>query len=256
MSTAVQAAAVGGGIKAGGTLFGSIASGIQAKKAQERAQEFNADEANKTRLWQRAMRQTAYQDSTQDMLKAGLNPAMMYGGAGSPSQAPSGPSASVSPVKGNTGEILAGLGDAVGTAVQVRMSRKQQEKMDSEIHVNDQKVQNLIQDIKESAQRINLSKTQQSKLYKDMKMIDAQINKIREDSTYQRLQGQLTIKQQEKLDYENRKLKAELRYIERAKKVAENFAEIDEVSNRLYKALDQFSRAFGIITGAVKQTTD
>ena len=42
--------------------------------SQTSAKAYNAKQAELARQWQRAMRQTAYQDTVEDMKKAGLNP--------------------------------------------------------------------------------------------------------------------------------------------------------------------------------------
>lgn len=81
-------------------VFGGIASGIGSIAGSWMTNKANADlnyqnnMANymmgiENRQWQEHMRATAYQTAAADMKKAGLNPAMMYGGSGGPAAQPS-----------------------------------------------------------------------------------------------------------------------------------------------------------------------
>lgn len=81
--------------------------------AEVEANRFTAEEAQKTRDWETEMSNTAFQRQVADMQKAGLNPALMYGGAGSAgASTPSGPSASsVSPQSQGLGDIIGAVMD-------------------------------------------------------------------------------------------------------------------------------------------------
>lgn len=69
------------GASIGGAIGGAI-DGNQAKKDGEEGVEqqnaLNSAEAAKSRAWQEEMRNTAYQSTTADMRKAGLNPMMAF----------------------------------------------------------------------------------------------------------------------------------------------------------------------------------
>lgn len=105
MSVTVGSAAIGAGIMAGSNAIGSLISGGYGNYQQQQeqaydwskflasneaegyrqlvAQDFSASEAQKQRDWNAEMSNTAYQRQVEDMKKAGLNPSMMYAGAGS-----------------------------------------------------------------------------------------------------------------------------------------------------------------------------
>lgn len=82
-----------------GTTGSSLTTAQQQQNAftmqqQENQQQFNAQQAALNRDWQERMSNTAYQRGTEDMVAAGLNPAMMYGGTSSSASTPSGSAAS------------------------------------------------------------------------------------------------------------------------------------------------------------------
>lgn len=64
-------------------LFASLGQEVRENRwynmvEAQKARDFSSAEAEKTRNWQRLMRQTAYQDTIADMQKAGLNPILAY----------------------------------------------------------------------------------------------------------------------------------------------------------------------------------
>ena len=110
------------------TAVGSIGramtgSGLTGSQQEQNA--FNASQAEITRMWQEKMQGSQYQRSVQDMLKAGINPALMYGNGGVSSM-PSGAVAS-----GNS------ITPDVSSLINLMMARKQMNLIDSQITKNE-----------------------------------------------------------------------------------------------------------------------
>lgn len=84
---------------------------MQQQNAQ---QQFNAEQAALNRDWQERMSNTAYQRGTADMVAAGLNPAMMYGGSAASASTPSGSAASsAAPSGAAPSNVQAGVLDSL-----------------------------------------------------------------------------------------------------------------------------------------------
>lgn len=131
-----------GGAQLASGLFSSETSAqntqeqIQAQEEmQQQSEQFNAAQAQITRDWQTQMSNTAYQRASADMKAAGLNPMMMASGSMNAST-PSGSTASTStptvPMPQNKSP-LAGIGDAVNSAINAATAVKTQEKLTEEI---------------------------------------------------------------------------------------------------------------------------
>lgn len=91
-----------------GNLVNTAVGGVIAKKQQDRQNAFNAAEAQKARDFEERMSNTAFQRQVTDMQNAGINPALMYGGAGaSGASTPAGAAASAA---GNFDPIQMALG--------------------------------------------------------------------------------------------------------------------------------------------------
>lgn len=98
------------------------------------SEDFNREEAQKTRDWQQQMRATQYQTATADMQKAGLNPMLAYsqGGAGTPS----GATASVGTGAGGTAAPVRDVLDNASTAAQIQLITANADKAQSEADLN------------------------------------------------------------------------------------------------------------------------
>jgi len=107
----------------------------QYQEAQKN-RDFQAGESQKNRDFQERMSSTAYQRANQDMLKAGLNPALMYGSGAKGAQAMSGSTASGSqgsasapgsrgaPVSTPQLQML-GLTQLASTAMDIKLKKEQ-----------------------------------------------------------------------------------------------------------------------------------
>lgn len=106
-----------------GEGFGSIFNkytGAGPTGADVYANTFSAEEAQKARDWEEEMSNTAFQRQVADMQKAGLNPALMYGGAGS-----AGASTPSSPSPSSVAPQSQGIGDIIGAVMDIALLKAQ-----------------------------------------------------------------------------------------------------------------------------------
>lgn len=124
-----------GGIFSANTSAENTQANIAAQQQmQNQTEAFNAQEAEKNRVWQQQMSSTAYQRAQADMKAAGLNPILAAGGSGA--STPSGSTASVgSPNMALSQKTspFANLGDAVNKVVSSAVQAKTLDKMTEEI---------------------------------------------------------------------------------------------------------------------------
>lgn len=111
------------------TLFGNGVGNIWNKytgsgltSAEKEANAWSAEQAQEQRAWEEEMRATSFQTQVKDMQKAGLNPALVYGGTGaSGATVPSSPApSSVSPSSGNIGDLFGSIMDMALLGAQIK----------------------------------------------------------------------------------------------------------------------------------------
>lgn len=90
--------------------------------SQREANAWSAEEADKQRAWEEEMSNTSYQRQVKDMQAAGLNPALMYGGAGSSGASTPSVSqpSSVSPQDGNISDLFSSIMDMALLGAQIK----------------------------------------------------------------------------------------------------------------------------------------
>lgn len=106
------------------------------------SQDFNAEQAQKSRDFQERMSNTQYQRATKDMIAAGLNPMLAYsqGGAGTPT----GATASSSGGSGTAAAVPhAGIMDAATSAAQINLIDAQARKARAEAAVTEDEFPNI-----------------------------------------------------------------------------------------------------------------
>lgn len=116
------------GKKGRGFLFNGLGNiwnrytGSGLTTAEQQTNQFNAEQAQEQRNWEERMRETSFQTQVADMQKAGINPALMYGGTGSSgASVPSGAAASgVTPSSGGIGDLLGSIMDMALLGAQIR----------------------------------------------------------------------------------------------------------------------------------------
>lgn len=101
------------------SFLGNLIGGLMQQSGQRRANESNERIARENRAFQERMSSTAYQRSTKDLEKAGLNRILALG---SPSSTPSGAVATMQSTKKGLGDKVAG---AASSAVAVRQQLAQ-----------------------------------------------------------------------------------------------------------------------------------
>lgn len=124
-----------GGSSLIGSLFSSNTSAQNTQAnigMQQQTNQMNVEEAQKNRDFQQQMSSTAYQRSAQDMQKAGLNPAMMFGSGGAAST-PSGSMPSLTAPKSDLRSPWSDLGGAVSKGLDAAVTAKTMERMTEEI---------------------------------------------------------------------------------------------------------------------------
>lgn len=168
------------------------------KQAMTAEQNFNAQEAEKARQFEKEQADTAYQRKVADLQKAGLNPALAVGSAGSPVASGNAASASVSSPQ---------MGDILGLMLQMQQNNRQMniQKDIAEKNINLERA-SLASQIELKSRELNLKEKQylfdkdlrerefglkQKSVDKTIEEIDANLLKIAEETNNEKKKGLL-----------------------------------------------------------------
>lgn len=220
------------GISAGSGLLGSIFSSSSSKKAikaqqeeNEKNRKFNAEQAQLSRDYQTQMfnRTNDYNDPknvVNRLVKAGLNPALAYGGFANAISPSGGAAASSSGTVSPAMPDYSGISSAGNSVMQARMQEAQIDLMNSEAEknrkdtswvdrLNSGNLDKLYSSIGVDISNVKLNSKEAEYLVKQGEQIDANIAFIREQASTEVVKRKLFDKQLQWTDRLNNQLVAE-----------------------------------------------
>lgn len=137
------------------------------KELQEIAQQFSANEAEKSRSWQAQLSNTAYQRAAKDLKAAGLNPALLYSSSGQASTPAGATAHGASASAGSSGQGVVSLISNLITGIGGFMLRAQRQAANAEQYRSDREL---------SERRLDLERAKMERMFSPEKVVYADKN--------------------------------------------------------------------------------
>ena len=137
------------------------------KELQEIAQQFSANEAQKSRDWQEQLSGTAYQRAAKDLKAAGLNPALLYSSSGQASTPAGATAHGASASAGSSGQGVVPLISNLISGIGGFMLRAQRQAANAEQYRSDREL---------SERRLDLERAKMERMFSPETVVYADKN--------------------------------------------------------------------------------
>lgn len=236
--------------------------------AESEQNAFNAAEAEKNRAFQEEMRNTSFQAQVRDMQAAGLNPALMYGGAGSNgASVPAGSAATGSAGSGHDiGTLISSIMDMALLKSQIKnidadttnklaeaagKSIENQFKPDLlalDLQKGEVDISNILQGIKESESRISVNAS-------DVRLNDARVREVMSSASKMDIEAATERLKQANIEADTVRIAAEIEnlYADKTLKILEQAVLTTQAEANRSVAASNYAQAKYVNLGSVER---